>query len=98
MEDQSPQFSFFHRVSLHSVGVLSKTENRFPLQLQKQMQVAPIKLGKLNYSSGHSLNWSVGQCLLYLYFKKETQSIYPMPLWKGLFKKKKMFLETKSKK
>lgn len=80
MEDQSPKFSFFHRVSLHSVGVLSKTENRFTLQLQKQMQAAPIKLGKLNYSSGHSLNWSVGQCLLYLYFKKDTQSIYPMPL------------------
>lgn len=30
------------------------------------MQAAPIKLGKLNYSSGYSLNWSVGQCLIYI--------------------------------
>lgn len=40
------------------------------------MQAAPIKLGKLNYSSGYSLNWSVGQCLLCLYFKMIHKVFY----------------------
>lgn len=39
------------------------------------MQAASIKLGKLNYSSGYSLNWSVSLCFLYLYFKNDAQSI-----------------------
>lgn len=52
------------------------------------MQAAPIKLGKLNFSSDYSLNWSLDQCLRYLYFKNDTQSI--LCHWEKAYFEKKM--------
>lgn len=61
------------------------------------MQGAPTKLGKLNYSSGYCLNWPVSQCLLYLYFKNDMQSIL-CHCEKDYFEKKIVFLRNKIQK
>lgn len=54
------------------------------------MQAAPVKLGKLNYSSGYSLNWSVGQCLLYLYVEM-INKVSHATVKKPILKKKMFF-------